>query len=189
MSNEYKDWERDLIEDQNKIVEKYPFLRARTLSGKINYEDKFPMMELEIPDGWLELFYQMCDDIKPIIEDQGLMANFYFVQVKEKFNQLRCYASIDVPEIDEILDKYEYMASRVCVQCGAPATKIMSSYIASVCDDCWKDNFKYDKTIKELESTTSYTRIRFGINGDTKEEISFEDEWYRYLDNYIRGKI
>lgn len=189
MSNEYKDWERDYIAEQNQIVEKYPFLRARGIDGEIDYEDKFPMMGLEIPNGWFKLFYQMCDDIKPIIEDQGLMANFYFLQVKEKYNQLRCYASIDVPEIDAILDKYEQMASQVCVQCGAPASKITSGYIASVCDDCWENNFKYDKTVKELEPTTSYTRIRFGINVDTKEEISFEDEWNRYLDSYMRGKI
>ena len=136
MSNEYKDWERDLIEEQNQIVEKYPFLRARTFSGKIDYEDKFPMMGLEIPNGWFKLFYQMCDDIKPILEEKGLIDEFYFVQVKEKFNQLRCYAHQDIPEIENILTKYEFMARSVCAICGAPAEYETHNYIASFCKDC-----------------------------------------------------
>lgn len=189
MSNEYKDWERDYIAEQNQIVEKYPFLRARDIDGEIDYEDKFPMIGLEIPNGWFKLFYQMCDDIKPIIEDQGLMANFYFLQVKEKYNDLVCYPSINVPEIDAIIEKYGAMAYQVCVQCGAPASKIMTSYLASVCDDCWENNFKYDKTIKELKPTTSYVRRLFGKHNVKTEEISFEDEWNRYLNSYMRGKI
>ena len=62
MSNEYKDWERDKIEEEKEIVEKYPFLRARNIDGTIDTSSHFPMMGLEIPNGWYQLFFQMCDE-------------------------------------------------------------------------------------------------------------------------------
>lgn len=184
MSNEYKDWKADRIEEEKQILEKYPFLRARTVKGNIDTTSEFPMMELEIPNGWMRLFYQMCDDIKPIIEDQGLMANFYFIQVKEKFNQLRCYASIDVPEIDEIIAKYEIMATNVCVRCGAPAEYETTGYIASICGDCRNGYFQAQKC-NDLEIQTSYISSFFKTgNTLVDEEISFKEEWERYLDSY-----
>ena len=95
MSNEYKDWKADRIEEEKQIVEKYPFLRARDIDGTIDTEAEFPMMDLEIPNGWYDLFYQMCDDIKPLVSD-----DFYFLQVKEKYNRLVCYSN-GSPEIEE----------------------------------------------------------------------------------------
>ena len=188
MSNEYKDWERDCIAEQKQVVEKYPFLCARGSDGEIDYEDKFPMMGLEIPNGWFKLFYQMCDDIKPIIEDQGLMANFYFIQVKEKFNELICFTSIIVPEIDKILIKYEKMATNVCTICGAPADVTTLDYYASLCNKCWGDKLSHLEA-KKIKPRTSISLLTFNKDGNTKEEISFEDEWNRYLDSYMRGKI
>ena len=47
MSNEYKDWEQDRIEDEKAWVQKYPFLHVRNTDGTIDYEDKFPMIGLE----------------------------------------------------------------------------------------------------------------------------------------------
>lgn len=179
MSNEYKDWKADRIKEEKQILEKYPFLRARTVDTTL----EFLMMELEIPNGWMRLFYQMCDDIKPIIEDQGLMANFYLIQVKEKFNQLRCYASIDVPEIDEIIAKYELMATNVCVRCGAPAEYETTGYIASICGDC-RNGYFQEQRCNDLEIRTSYNVSHFKGEIVVSEEVSFKEEWERYLDNY-----
>ena len=186
MSNEYKDWKADRIKEEEQILEKYPFLAERTLDGEIDTEAEFPMICLEIPNGWMRLFYQMCDDIKPILEQKGLMDKFYFVQVKEKFNQLRCYANIDVPEIDEIIAKYEFMATNVCVQCGAPAEYETTSYIASICGDCRNGYFQAEGC-HELEIQTSYISSFFANKNSSKlvdVEVSFKEEWDRYLDSY-----
>ena len=103
MSNEMKDWERERIEEEKQIVAEYPFLRLRDIDGSIDTESKFPMMGLEIPDGWYKLFFQMCSDIKPILEKEGVLDDFYFLQVKEKFNTLRCYHSGVPKEVDDII--------------------------------------------------------------------------------------
>lgn len=184
MSNEYKDWKADRIKEEKQILEKYPFLRARTVKGNIDTTSEFPMMELEIPNGWYRLFFQMCDDIKPILEEKGLIDKFYFVQVKEKFNQLRCYAHQDIPEIENILTKYEFMARSVCTICGAPAEYETTGYIASICGDCFEKHIK----------TNSYNKIEFKDNikvvvfdkqfGGRDKVISLKEEWNRYLDSY-----
>jgi hypothetical protein len=184
MSNEYKDRKVDRIKEEKQILEKYPFLAERTLDGEIDTEAEFPMTCLEIPNGWYRLFYQMCDDIKPILEREGLMDKFYFIQVKEKFNQLRCYANIDVPEIDEVIAKYEFLATNVCVRCGAPAEYETTGYIASICGDCRNGYFQAQKC-NDLEIQTSYIDSFFQTGNTLIDvEVSFKEEWERYLDSY-----
>jgi hypothetical protein len=183
MSNEYKDWEADRIEEEKQILQKYPFLAERNIDGTIDTKAEFPMTSLEIPNGWMRLFYQMCDDIKPILEREGLMDKFYFIQVKEKYNQLRCFVNNSTPEINDIISKYEFMATNVCVQCGAPAEYETTGYIASICGDCRNGYFQAQKC-NDLEIQTSYISSFFKGKELVDEEVSFEEEWQRYLDKY-----
>ena len=177
MSNEYKDWERDKIEEEKQYVEKYPFLRVRDIDGTIDYDSKWPMIGLEIPNGWYEMFFQMCDDIKDLVPE-----NFYFIQVKEKYNELRCYAANSSTEVDAILAKYERMAYYVCTVCGAPADMVSTGYIASFCGGCWKDNFRHEKVEPLAPSTVYLVRTTDFENGGTHvQTISFKEEWDRYL--------
>lgn len=182
MSNEYKDWERDKIEEEKEIVAKYPFLRLRDIDGTVDTECKFPMMCLEIPDGWYKLFFQMCDDIKPILEEEGLLEDFYFIQVKEKYNRLRCYSNGKASyKVEDIIGKYEEMAYYICTNCGKPATVETQSYFASFCDDCWKGIFKNEK-VEQIQFKNYFIVNTFtaGTHCDEKY-ISFKDEWERYI--------
>lgn len=182
LSNEYKDWERDKIEEEKTWVQKYPFLHIRDIDGTIDTHSKFPMMSLEIPDGWEMLFTQFCDDLKEVLIEEGCLDAFYFIQIKEKYNQLRCYAGHPTTKkILQVLDKYEYLSQFVCTSCGAPATKITTGYIASICDDCWKDKFSHHK-IEDIKFSTKFKNVHFGKNtGTIINIIDFTDEWNRYL--------
>lgn len=182
MSNEYKDWERDKIEEEKQIVAEYPFLHLRDVDGTIDTKSKFPMMGLELPDGWYRLFFQMCGDIKPILEKEGLMDDFYFFQVKEKYNRLTCYYSNNTPlAVKEIIAKYEHMAHYVCSHCGKPATYETNDYVLSVCDDCWKDYIRH-LSVKQIEFKPYFKidSVTEGVHFDEKT-ISFESEWNRYI--------
>lgn len=187
MSNEYKDWERDKIEEEKILVKEYPFLRARNIDGTLS-NSKFPMIELEIPKGWEELFFQMCADIKLILQKYNMLDKFYFRQVKEKYNSLRCYGSFSLEEIDLILQKYEVISTYICTNCGAPATIETKNYIASFCGGCWKDNFRNEK-VESINFKDYYRFVRYNKKEEKKidVEISFKEEWERYLKN--RGKI
>ena len=178
MSNfaeQFNEWEQEEKARELEWIQKYPFLRRRNSDGTINTEHDFPMMFLEIPFGWQELFFQMCDDIKDLVPE-----DFYFLQVKEKYNYMRCYATKCSAEVEAIIAKYEQMAYYVCTYCGKPATFETSGYLASFCDDCWKDHVRHDKG-EWIKFEPSFTVTHFNDGEHTKETISFKDEWERYL--------
>lgn len=184
MSNEYKEWKNDEIEYQKRIVDKYPFLRARDIDGAIDTESKFPMMGLEIPKGWYRLFFQMCDDIKPLLEKESVIDDFYFIQCKEKYNQLVCYSNgIASQEIEDIILKYGHMAYYVCIKCGQPADCETQDYLASFCTDCWKDHVRHEK-IEWIKFNPEFKISGYKNGKDYEKIISFEEEWSRYLNNF-----
>lgn len=160
MSNEMKDWTSDKIQEEKFIVEKYPFLHIRDIE-----KSKFPMILLEIPDGWYKLFFQMCDDIKPLLEKEGILYDFYLIQVKEKYNKLICYYNNAPKEVEDIISRYEMMARYVCVNCGKPAVFETTGYVASYCDSC----------INQHNRNYNYHYLK------TNGRISFGEEWDRYV--------
>ena len=175
MSNEYKDWFDDRIVEEKEIIAKYPFLQARDLDGSIDTNSDFPMLFLEIPNGWYKLFYQMCDDIKDLVPE-----DFYFLQVKEKYNFLRCYSANSTLEVDAIIAKYENMARFVCTICGKPAIFETNGYITSFCDDCWKNLARHEKGTW-ITFRPYYRVIRCSNKNAEAVQISFEEEWNRYI--------
>lgn len=183
MSNEYKDWEKDKIEEENQIVAKYPFLRVRDLNGKPDVDADFPMIGLEIPNGWYKLFFQMCDDLMPVLEETGLLNDFYFLQVKEKFNDLICYTATSNEKIDSIIEKYENMAQYVCSVCGRPADVETADYILSFCSDCYK-NVCPNAKVTTLEFEPTFSKFVRELDEYVEYTISFEEEWNRYLKNF-----
>lgn len=111
---------------------------------------------LEIPEGWYVMVQQMFEDLAQLNED------ITFIQIKEKFNTLRCYYAGKISkEAKEILQKYEAMAEYVCCNCGKPAIYETTDYILSFCEDCYDE-----RNPKEDLEITSH---------------SFENEWNRYL--------
>ena len=184
MSNEYKDWERDKIAEENEIVARYPFLRVRDIDGTIDTNAKFPLMGIEIPCGWHKLFFQMCEDIRIAIEKEGCRAlnDFYFVQCKEKYNRLICYTNgAESQEVKDILAKYEQMAYYVCTQCGRPAMYETQGYIASFCEDCYI-GLAGKQIAERIEFSTEFVTV--GISDKwRKRVVSFKDEWKRYCES------
>lgn len=145
MSNEYKDWLEDQKIEDAETLKKYPFLEARDGSGK----KLGVVMDLEIPNGWMKLFYSLCDKVVEIVEEYGL-EDYYFVQVKEKFNELRIYPSDwgkENPAFDKLAElycHYERLSQYTCVICGGNAAWVNTTgYFFSVCDT---DKAFYDAT-------------------------------------------
>jgi hypothetical protein len=141
------------------------------------------MISLEIPDGWYPLFFQMCNDIKAVLEKEGAKAleDFYFFQVKEKYNQLRCYHT-GSKEIDDIISKYSYISRYVCTECRKPAIFETSVYLTSFCNDCWKDKARHEAG-EWLEFSDTFTVSGYRNGQHYKNEVSVKDEWNRYLES------
>lgn len=150
MSNEYKDWLEDQKIEDAEMLKKYPFLEARDSSGK----KLGVMIDLEIPTGWMRLFYSLCDKVAEIVKIYNL-EDYYFVQVKEKFNELRVYPSDwgdENPAFSKLTDiyyLYERMSQYTCAICGGDASWVNTTgYFFSVCDT---DKAFYDASGCEYE--------------------------------------
>lgn len=171
------------------ICKEFPFLIPK---NDPSYDYTF--LQLEIPAGWYNLFLQMCEDIKPVLEKHGLIDVFEFEQVKEKWGGLRCYYSLGFnydnysEEIQDILYKYEYMAKLVCTRCGDIATyTAYSGWISPYCDKCINSlEYLTEDALIEIKPKFSIIFYEFAANDiDGKKNrvgktLSFEDEWNRY---------
>ena len=128
-------------------------------------ERKYPFMDdpndsemsfaYGVPMGWLEEFDKMCGEVVAALEEVGYDAkrNFKFVQVKEKFGELRVYWTLvandeDDPEpqynptyekISEIVDRHCTATGKMCCRCGEPATKKTKGWVRPYCEPCFKE--------------------------------------------------
>ena len=169
--------------NEKEVLNKYPFLKMRDFDGSVYMENGEPvLMGLEIPFGWYNLFFQLCEDIRPILEKEGLLDSFYFLQVKEKFNQLICHPSTTTDELEEVFMKYEKLAYYVCTTCGKLAEWETTDYIASYCIDCWKDNHRHKK-VNCIKFVPTFDIRRYKNGVWVTKTIVIHEEWKRYCAN------
>ena len=166
------------------LVERYPYLAPRDpWTGEIPKDyDYSRIFSLELPEGWIKLFFQLCEDIRQPLIDSGYINAFRFLQVKEKYNTLRCYHCGAPEEVSRIIDKYEQMAYYICTHCGKPAMYETCGYLASYCEDCWKDFARHD-AVNLIEFSDSYKVQKYSKGETTIIEYSFKDEWNRYINS------
>lgn len=90
-----------------------------------------------MPDGWRKAFGEkMCEEIRNALISEGMLETYKVFQVKEKYGGLRWYDSGGTEETEKIIDKYERLSYRTCVNCGKPATCVSAGYILPFCDKC-----------------------------------------------------
>lgn len=166
------------IEENKRLCERMPYLIPRNYyTDKIpeDYDYSYILGDSELPSGWSKLFLNMCEDIRQPLIDVGRLDKFKFEQVKEKYNTLRAYNNGAPKEVQDIIDKYEYISQFVCQKCGRPATKETQGWVASFCDECYPDD-------DILESIKFEPIIHiFGYkNGERYERtLDCSDEWRR----------
>ena len=129
MSNEWKDYQRDLRTD---------------------FEYNFESAIDGIPDGWEHSFFPQLKD--ELFEACGAYADeIMFYQIKEKYGALRVYWNFPdrdyytekddmdikelIPVIRSIVEKYVDISEKTCVVCGQAATHMTTGYIVPVCQE------------------------------------------------------
>jgi hypothetical protein len=174
------------------LIEKYPYLQPRKMTdGKVSpdYDYQFIVGEHDLPEGWLGFFLQMCEDIKVPLEKAGQLADFRFLQVKEKYGQLRAYNTGATEEVHDIIDKYEFLSEQVCSACGKPAVAMTRGWICPFCEEHIKEFTERGENVDPIEVQTSYIRKRYCNGEHTETTIDCSDEWNRYLKriNYMEA--
>lgn len=102
-----------------------------------------------MPEGWRKAFgIKMCDEIKKELKKYKFLHKYRIAQIKEKYGSLRWYdfGAPNNSKIQEIIDKYEVISEKTCIDCGKPAKYRTNGWISPYCENCIKGViYTYDK--------------------------------------------
>ena len=76
---------------------------------------------------------------------------FSFVQIKEKFGILCIYYNGGGKHVNEWENKYADLSTKICKECGKPASHVTAGWISYFCEGCAKQ-FTKAITIEEAKS-------------------------------------
>ena len=88
----------------------------------------------ECGDGWFDLIYNLCKDIKSLNP-----SNFVVLQVKEKFGGLRFYVGGGKENIWKLIDRAGQESCNICEKCGKPGDlKLLNGWYLTRCGKHFK---------------------------------------------------
>lgn len=99
----------------------------------------------ECGDGWFDLIYGLCENIKPHYDElpQSAKNNFWVTQVKEKYGGLRFYTTHLInDEVISMIDEAEEVSYKTCETCGNPGTLRTTDpegkvgWLKTLCSEC-----------------------------------------------------
>lgn len=107
-------------------------------------EEKYPKMFSQpyggfaIGEGWWPIIEELCRNIQHYTDwnnkNRPVVPQTVVAQVKEKFGGLRFYYDGGDEAVAGMVRMAESWASRVCEDCGSPATQTTTGWIKSVCN-------------------------------------------------------
>lgn len=118
------------------LIKKYPFLKIKR---NTNYDTWSDCWLDELEPGWRIAFGEdLCKDLYSAIKEENCKDTFQFEQIKEKFAELRLYASgyNHDDRVSKTLSKYENLSRFFCGCCGKPAKYITTGWYYPLCEDC-----------------------------------------------------
>lgn len=148
------------IQEYNKeLIRKYPWVepcnvwsgkRISDCSGSDGEEGFWPgnptdhpdydytYTELDhLPDGWRLAFgEQLCEELNTALNKTNFADDYRITEIKEKWGGLRWYDNGSTTEMQDIIDKYESLSFRTCINCGKPAKWVTRGWISPYCDSC-----------------------------------------------------
>lgn len=106
-----------------------------------NDSDKTCLSEgIQTGDGWFGLIKNLCFNIQEIIDEDDLLKDFYFIQIKEKFGLLRIHFKGGNKEISQLISILSVASGYVCENCGTTLNDVCTkgSYLKTLCKPCRK---------------------------------------------------
>jgi len=143
------------ISDEDKACNDYllrpPFAVIDNSMGYVQKGESWFSKE-EFP-GWYDKLLEVEREIQYLI-DTHPAAWFKVQQFKEKYGSARTYFTADdsiYEEVYELIDDLETWTEKHCYHCGKPATKMATSWITFLCDDCAAKETGIVRPIKEMK--------------------------------------
>ena len=134
------------IQIRNKeLIERYPWLcPERKDDGTIADCYDYSYTEIDsLPMGWHDMVLEMCEKLKPMLEEYGLFDTYALSEVKEKWGALCWYDYIldfhcDIPwDVRALTYDYFDKSKETCMVCGAQKTA--EKFLCEGCEyDRWR---------------------------------------------------
>ena len=120
---------RDL---EQKLIERWP----TWFDFNGNLQHTLMPFGCEHGDGWFNLLWRLCEDLKPLVAEyqNGTTHRFQVVQVKEKFGGLRFYVENANDVIRQRIELAELESLDTCEVCGEPGVSRSEGWIKTRCD-------------------------------------------------------
>ena len=157
------------VEENKKLIQKYPFLQTKDCQGNEIFECTWLDF---MPKGWKQCFGELlCEDILKVLQKSSTsLEDFTILDIKEKLGTLRVYwtGSNELEcELEEIINKYEYLSKYTCVLCGKLNVPIYGGWISPYCDECACKAYP----IEEAHLQNTFTKTIYRRSNATKKEV------------------
>lgn len=175
------------IEQNKKLIERYPFLLPRNrFTDKVQEDYDYSWTELDcLDEGWRKAFGEMIlEEIRDDLIKEGLLNTYRIDQIKEKYGELRWYTRGGSKNEPDIVNKYTILSRNICGHCGQPDSGITKGgWIYPICKDCWDKNqqrLKNEGIISEMrdydeccDRGTMANEMKYTkwSNGETEEVV------------------
>ena len=158
--------ERLCYEYNKELCKKYPFLlptdawtgESVCLDNEGNYTGEFSKLD-ELADGWrIKFGMELLEELSTELRRLDFFDKYRIDQIKEKYGGLRWY---DNACLYNIIDKYEEMSYKTCIDCGEPAEYMSTGYICPYCKKCANKHFDHTKKyIGDIKFKDCYKKIK-----------------------------
>lgn len=83
-------------------------------------KEQIDYLRASIPEGWFKVFgKELIQDLNEAIDSENI-EDFEFLEVKEKWLELRMYIHPYSERLEEIIEKYMELSREYCLACGLP---------------------------------------------------------------------
>lgn len=164
---------------------KYPFLQPRNVWTGKKYWD-FNKLE-NIPAGWRKAFgKQLRNDLRKALIKDGILHDFHFTQIKEKYGELCLYNNSTGEATEYVIRHYEELSKCYCINCGKPVRYMTTGWIMYLCGECFDkchntemENYQGYKLSHRLtkDDISHWVRHENGVTTQLDYGVDFEKLW------------
>lgn len=189
---------------KEELIKNYPWIEMIENNTRVLWYDM-------LPEGWRiafgELFFGELNEALLKTFPEGIPDDFHILDIKEKWGKLRVSLSHDSEYINDVLFKYEYISSFICIDCGAPypfAQMTYGSWVMPLCERCYVGNNSNE--LNKWHTSYLQTVLRDSISvrngpedkisvlvfsgkGTTEREIEIKSTWEKIFNSYVERTI
>ena len=120
---------------QEQLFTRFPWTRPDESDTMSNYT----RYQLDCGDGWFQLLWDLFTEIESLYQSRDTEIQLTIRQVKQKFGSLTVYIQYGLPEVYEIVNRYQKLSETVCEGCAIESSiQQRNYYFSTLCDPCYK---------------------------------------------------